>query len=65
MFAADDKLNENFSLKNLKMNDLLLLSSVDLNLGSAKELKEKVKTMEALLELINSEHTALALVKEG
>lgn len=65
MFAADDKLNENFSLKNLKMNDLLLLSSVDLNLGSAKELKEKVKTMEALLELINSEHTALALVKES
>jgi hypothetical protein len=42
-----------------------LLSSEDLKLGKAKELKEKVKTIEDFQKLISRHNTALALVQDG
>jgi thioredoxin-related protein len=50
-------------LKQIRQYDLILLSSVDLQLG--KDLKEKVKTIEDLKKLIELPHTALAIVIEG
>ena len=60
IIAADAKFNLNFELKQIRQHDLLLISLVDLGLG--KDLKEKVKTIDQLKELIGLENTALAFV---
>lgn len=48
----DKEQNHHFKLKHVKKQDLLLLSTVKLEIGDAKELKQKIKTMDELLELI-------------
>lgn len=63
IIKADENINLNFRLKQIRQHDLLLLSSEDLQLG--KDLKEKVKTIEDLKKLIELPHTALALVVEA
>ena len=44
---------------------MLLLSSKELDLGNAKELKAKIKTMDDLQKLLELDHVALALVRDG
>lgn len=62
MFSADAQLNKNFHLKQLKSKELILLSTQEIDLGGAKDLKHKIKMIEELLELSERDDVALALV---
>ena len=44
---------------------MLVLSTRELDLDGAKELKGKIKTMTDLQKLLEQDHVALALVKDG
>lgn len=64
IIASDKNFNQNFNIEHVRQHDLLLLSSVELDLGKVKNLKEKVKTIEDLQKLSNLRHVTLALVVE-
>ena len=64
IIEEDKKFNAFFELKDVRQFDLLLLSSVELNIGQAKCLKEKVRTVEDFLPYVQLDHVALALVVE-
>ena len=63
--SSDTLFNQKFNLKFIRQWDLLLLSSKELDLGNAKELKAKIKTMDDLQKLLELDHVALALVRDG
>lgn len=65
IIASDIIFNQNFKIEHVRQHDLLLLSSIELDLGKVKNLKEKVKTIEDLQKLSNLRHVTLALVVEG
>ena len=65
VLSSDTLFNQKFNLKFIRQWDLLLLSSKELDLGNAKELKAKIKTMDDLQKLLELDHVALALVRDG
>ena len=65
IIKSDEKFNKNFKIGDVRYHDLLLLSSIELDLGKVKNLKEKVKTIEDLQKLSNLRHVTFALVVEA
>lgn len=65
IMEADSKFNINFKLGDVRQYDLLLLSFVELDIGEAKNFKEKVKTIDELLDFVYEDDCSLALVVES
>ena len=51
IIEADKKVNKNFDIDDVRKHDLLLLSSLELDLGKTKNFKDKFKTIQDLQKL--------------
>lgn len=65
MLDQDSVFNKMFSLKDLRQWDLLIMTTSELKLDGAQELKAKIKTMADLKKLLDRDDVALALVHDG